>query len=147
MALGDREWNGFYSYAFADFLRDGDDTNDDYLHHKGVKIASKDQENDCSRSGVDSADDDEPFYSPISGKYESVGKRAGVVKDAVDLQALPGAGQVTKYCSNAAEFWSRREYKGLEADIGANGVKAAVKGQSGIASDYGEATAGKFGDE
>jgi len=143
VALGDREWDGFYSHAFADFLRDRDDGN-------GDKATGKDQVGDGDHVDSDSTDDDEPFFSPISGKYESVGTRAGqrAVKDSVDLQALPGAGQVMEYRSGAAEFWSQREYKGLTADVGANHVKAAVKGQTGIASDYGEGAATKEdGDE
>ena len=40
--------------------------------------------------------------------------------------------------SGAAEFWQEREYKGLEAAVGATEVRAAVQGQTGIASDYGE---------
>ena len=45
-----------------------------------------------------------------------------------------------EYSSEAAEFLKKREYQGLEANVGQTEAKAAVLGQVGIASDYGENT-------
>jgi hypothetical protein len=50
---------------------------------------------------------------------------------------MPGAGQMTEYKSEAAEYWKKREYKGLEANIGKDEAKPAILGQTGIASNYG----------
>jgi len=125
VAFGKREWDGFYSHTFSDFLGVAENNG-----------AVAPLEND-----VDESDDDEPFFSPISGKYESVGvggKATRKHKNDIDLRTLPGGGQVTEYKSGAAEFWQDREYKGLEAAVGTTEVKAAVHGQTGIASDYGE---------
>lgn len=142
VALGEREWDGFYSHAFSDFLGVSDNNGDDdaYLsksdledENKLTKDASNDDNNEYESDG------DEPFFSPISGKYESVGgKAAQKYANNVDLRSLPGGGQVTEYKSGAAEFWQEREYKGLEAAVGTTAVQAAVQGQTGIASDYGE---------
>ena len=73
----------------------------------------------------------------ISGKYEQ--SRAAATTDT-NLQALPGKGQMIEYSSEAAEFLKKREYQGLEANVGQTEAKAAVLGQVGIASDYGEKT-------
>lgn len=139
VALGEREWDGFYSHAFSDFLgvsdNNGDVVDDGCLGNDGVDDENKltNDSNECDSDG------DEPFFSPISGKYESVGgKAAQKYTNNIDLRSLPGGGQVTEYKSGAAEFWQEREYKGLEAAVGATEVKAAVQGQTGIASDYGE---------
>jgi diphthamide biosynthesis protein 2 len=103
-------------------------------------------------------DDDEPFYSMISGTYvsrptslKSKNRNNNIIKEGItnphqhgttatenDLSNLPGQGQLTEYHSAAAEFWKKREYKGLEANIGKNDANAAIQGQSGIASDYGK---------
>ena len=56
----------------------------------------------------------------------------------MNLKNQPGNGQLTQYKSEAAEFWKQREYKGLEANVGKDEVKAAIVGQTGIASDYGK---------
>ena len=142
VALGEREWDGFYSHAFSDFLGVSDNNGDDDVclgknvfggENKLTKDASNEDENEYE------SDSNEPFFSPISGKYESIGgKAAQKYSNSADLQSLPGGGQVTEYKSGAAEFWQEREYKGLEAAVGATAVKAAVQGQTGIASDYGE---------
>ena len=55
----------------------------------------------------------------------------------MDLEHLPGKGQVTAYKSEAANFLKQREYKGLATLAGQTEATAAIAGQSGIASDYG----------
>eukprot|EP00957_Ditylum_brightwellii_P147932 11264145-Ditylum_brightwellii.AAC.1 len=71
------------------------------------------------------------------GKYESSTAKVSS-KDDLNLNVLPGKGQVIQYQSEGAEFLKRREYKGLEANIGQDEAKAAVKGKVGIASNYGQ---------
>jgi len=123
IALGEKEWDGFYSNDFSDFFKRGyvDDSETDPDQHN---------END------DDDDDDEPFFSLVSGTY--VSKQRGTNKQAdLDLSNLPGKGQVTAYNSEAAEYLKKREYQGLQSDIGQTVVAPAIKGQVGIASDYG----------
>ena len=73
----------------------------------------------------------------ISGKYEQ-SRTTKTSKLNNDLEALPGQGKLIEYRSEAAEFLKNREYRGLEANVGETEVKAAVVGQVGIASNYGE---------
>ncbi|KAL7498440.1 hypothetical protein ACHAWT_008852 [Skeletonema menzelii] len=140
VALGYRPWDGRYSCDFGDLIRwDEDD---------GI---AEDDLNDCDTDGLgqtskltgghdessNSSDEDQPFFSMISGKYEQ--SRSATANDT-NLQSLPGKGQMIEYSSEAAEFLKKREYQGLEANVGQTEAKAAVLGQVGIASDYGENT-------
>jgi hypothetical protein len=81
-------------------------------------------------------DDDAPYFSLVTGKYV---KPAGTKTSEapLELEHLPGKGQVTAYKSEAADFLKQREYQGLSTLAGQTEVKAAVVGQRGIASDYG----------
>jgi len=82
-----------------------------------------------------SVDSDAPYYSMVTGRYESRKQRGSNNQD-LDLAALPGQGQVTEYKSEAANFLRQREYQGLETMVGQTEVKPAVLGMRGIASDY-----------
>jgi diphthamide biosynthesis protein 2 len=139
VALGYREWDGRYSCDFGDLIRwdedDGiaeDDLDSCHLH-------ALDQTTNYNAAGGDdesiSSSEDQPFFSMISGKYEQ--PRAAASNDSI-LQSLPGKGQMIEYSSEAAEFLKKREYQGLEANVGQTKAKVAVLGQVGIASDYGE---------
>ena len=138
VALGYREWDGRYSCDFGDLLRwdeeDGivDDEHDscdmDGLGHL-ESVVDNDGSESCN------SNEDQPFFSMISGKYEQ--SRAAAANDT-NLQSMPGKGQMIEYSSEAAEFLKKREYQGLEANVGQTEAKAAVLGQVGIASDYGE---------
>jgi diphthamide biosynthesis protein 2 len=87
-------------------------------------------------TGEDDADDDDaPFYSLVTGRYEGKPAAAAAAQQ-VDLTALPGQGQLTAYTSAAADFLKQREYKGLEVLAGESQVQAASQGQQGIASSY-----------
>jgi len=146
VALGFREWDGRYSCDFGDLIRwdeedgvvveDGygdDDDDDGECDDLVAKEAEK--KNDGNGSDDDDDTDDEPFFSMISGKYE----QSRTTKHSKnDLRALPGQGKMVEYRSEAAEFLKRREYQGLEANVGETEAKAAVLGQVGIASNYGE---------
>ena len=132
MALGsggpDVQWGECdYSLNYNDFL----------LKYPGVMNSSDDAN---SQQEEDEDDDDAPYFSMITGKYES--KRKGNINDGVDLNALPGKGQLITYKSEAAEFLKQREYKGLETNLGETEVRAAVPGQKGIASKYNANTGG-----
>lgn len=81
----------------------------------------------------DDSDADAPYFSLVTGQYESRPQ-----KQETDLTILPGQGKVTAYHSVAADFLKQREYQGLQVEAGATKVQAAVPGQQGIASDYGD---------
>eukprot|EP00980_Cylindrotheca_fusiformis_P005875 scaffold1233_cov111-Cylindrotheca_fusiformis.AAC.1 len=81
-------------------------------------------------------DEDAPYFSLVTGKYA---QRSSTTSGplTLDLENLPGKGQVTAYKSEAANFLKQREYQGLTTMAGETDVKAAIPGQKGIASDYG----------
>ncbi|KAL9186300.1 hypothetical protein ACHAXT_005538 [Thalassiosira profunda] len=136
VALGFREWDGRYSCDFGDVMRwDKEDGIVD--GEEGVCGAQDGGINPLGVAGnvEEGSSDDEPFFSMISGKYE---QSKTISKTKQDLEALPGQGKLIEYRSEAAEFLKQREYRGLEANVGETEVKAAVKGQVGIASNYGE---------
>jgi hypothetical protein len=81
-------------------------------------------------------DADAPYFSLITGKYES-SSSGNAEPTPLELESLPGKGQVTAYKSEAAAFLQQREYQGLETLAGKTEAKAAISGQRGIASDYG----------
>jgi len=147
IALGEKEWGGAGSCNtdFGDFLQgfqEGQDLenhgeNDEHEHEH-------EHDNDAGGNdacGEDDSSDDEPYFSMVSGTYVSKPvslKSHRKAQETNNLESLPGQGQMTEYKSEAAEFWKKREYKGLEAKIGKDDAKAAVQGQTGIASDYGK---------
>ena len=152
IALGEKEWGGSASCNtdFGDFLQGFEDVADDEGEGESNGEGTGDDSNVNADMGVEDGDedddssDDEPYFSMISGTYVSKPKSLKALKKSQEssnnsnLEALPGQGQVTEYKSEAAEFWKKREYKGLEAQIGKDEAKAAIKGQTGIASDYGK---------
>jgi diphthamide biosynthesis protein 2 len=79
-------------------------------------------------------DEDAPYFSLVTGKYT---QRSTSEATPMDLENLPGKGQVTAYKSEAANFLKKREYQGLTTMAGETDAKAAIQGQRGIASDYG----------
>ena len=114
----------------------GDDGGEGGDANSNSKNAARD-DNDRNDSS-----DDEPFFSMISGKNKqsrtvSHSKQNSMRIDT-NLEALPGQGKLIEYRSEAAEFLKKREYQGSEANVGETEVKAAVLGQVGIASNYGE---------
>lgn len=136
VALGFREWDGRYSCDFGDLIRwDEADARDKDTQLCTLRDAEKCEDNACND---DCSVDDEPFFSMVSGKYEQSKAMATAMNQSVDLGSLPGQGILTEYRSEAAEFLSKREYRGLEANVGETKVQAAVLGKVGIASDYGE---------
>jgi len=148
ISLGEKVWGGSASCNtnFEDFLKNVEEegstegTNSTSMRLDNIKVGSGDEE----QSGDEDSEDDEPFYSMISGTYiskpvslKSQKQKQQDMNDA-NLEEKPGKGQMTEYKSAASEFWKKREYKGLEAQIGKDEAMAATKGQTGIASDYGK---------
>ena len=82
-------------------------------------------------------DADAPYFSLVTGKYESSSSHNAEPKTPLELESLPGQGKVTEYKSEAAAFLQQRDYQGLETLAGKTEPKAAISGQRGIASDYG----------
>jgi hypothetical protein len=89
-----------------------------------------------SDNNDDDDDSDAPYFSLVTGTYES-SSSATKVADETDLSALPGQGKLTTYSSAAADFLRQREYQGLVFDESLD-PRAAIPGQKGIASNYGE---------
>ena len=137
MALGLRVWDGFYSVDFDDFLACGD------LSLEDGTLVTDNVKDDTEP--IDTEEGDEPFFDVTTGKFASLKKFqhknlgfSPSPQGERNLLTLPGQGQVTEYCSAAADVWKQREYQGLQASIGQTKVAAAKPGQHGIASDYGE---------
>lgn len=105
----------------------------DFMLRRAEEASKEKEENGAGDE--DSIDSDAPYFSMVTGRYESR-KQKGSREHDIDLQALPGKGQVTEYKSEAANFLRQREYQGLESKVGQTEVKAAVLGMRGIASDY-----------
>ena len=82
------------------------------------------------------AEDDAPYFSLVTGTYTQK-TISGGPSSPTDLESLPGKGQVTAYKSEAANFLKQREYQGLSTLAGQTEAKAAIEGQTGIASNYG----------
>ena len=120
MALGCVEWGSLpYSLDARDFLKETMD--------------AVEQEASLNDNDTDN-EDDAPYYNPVTGRFESALRKDDTT---IDLKALPGKGQITTYQSAAADFLRQRTYQGLSVDAGETKVQAAVEGQQGIASDYG----------
>lgn len=128
IALNYREWDGFYSSEFDDFLRPIDANFEEYIDDEDI--------------------DDAPFFNVVSGNYESKAKSHDS-GNVMKINAIEGEctntniiarknEQIVVYQSKAAAYLNRREYKGLESNIGDSEVIPAIPGQIGIASDYGK---------
>lgn len=119
VALGNLEWGSqAYTLDCQDVLEQG--------HTKVDRATGDDQ---------DEEDEDAPYFSLVSGKY--VQKASAVTEPTeLDLESMPGKGQVTTYKSEAANFLKHREYQGLNPLAGQTEAKAASIGQMGIASNY-----------
>ena len=130
IALGQQEWGEYY-LDYNVFLRrqqclqEDEEAND---HNNKATAEDDDNDNDY---------DDSPYFSLVTGKYESRQKLTNDdVDNVVDLTGLPGQGQLTQYNSQAAAFLKTRQYRGLETDIGQSVPHQALDGRKGIASDY-----------
>ncbi|CAJ1944225.1 unnamed protein product [Cylindrotheca closterium] len=127
IALGHFSWGEkAYSLDCQDVL--------EYLPPK-EESSSKATKADGDGQDGDETDEDEdaPYFSLVTGTYV---QKASKDNAALDLEALPGKGQVTAYNSEAANFLKQREYQGLETLAGQTEVKPATEGQRGIASNY-----------
>lgn len=130
MALGEGgpevQWGECdYSLDYSDFLAK-------YEQNGDAQQVANNSEVELETHSDD--DEDAPYFSMITGKYET--SKKSTAPEAIDLAALPGKGQLTTYKSEAAQFLKNREYKGLETKIGETEVSVAVPGQDGIASRY-----------
>ena len=127
IALGYQNWGEqIYTLQVNDIIKgngeggDGDSDDDEDVEEEGEE--------------EDDDDSDAPFFSLVTGKYESSRKTSK--NEPLDLQALPGQGQVLAYQSDAASFLKQREYQGLDPMLGQTEAKPATTGQRGIASNY-----------
>jgi diphthamide biosynthesis protein 2 len=125
IALGNVEWGEqVYTLDCHDILN--------YEKQPSPNTLPDDEHNE------EDADPDAPYFSLVTGKYVSSSSSSRNAEPTpLELESLPGKGQVTAYKSEAAAFLQQREYQGLETLAGKTEPKAAVSGQRGIASDYG----------
>ena len=131
IALGVREWDGSYSVDFRDLRtigqQDGEDDEGEGRRQAGDE-------------GDDEEDDDRPYFSLVSGSFKV---KAACIHPTRQVGAENQ--QLIAYSSPAADFLQSREYRGLGHDSDASRgeigdeVEGVVEGQTGIASDYGEA--------
>jgi len=136
VALGGREWDGFYSVEFGDFLAESSGSGSGSGSGRGSGGDGDGNGNDNEDDDDDDdEDDDAPVYSMVTGKYETKNKIINQQQN-LNLEAYPGQGKLTQFDSAAGTFLKNREYQGLEANVGMTEVKAAVEGLDGIASDY-----------
>jgi diphthamide biosynthesis protein 2 len=84
----------------------------------------------------DDDNDDAPYFSLVTGGYVSKTSATIGCNADLDLQNLPGQGQVMEYKSEAANFLKQREFQGLQSMVGETEAKPASEGLTGIASDY-----------
>jgi hypothetical protein len=135
----DSPWHLGYSVDLDDFL-DVVGRSMSPLSDQNALSPDLASEKERSELGDDEMDeDDAPYFSLVTGRYESqagLEHRVSVDRER-DLSRLPGQGVLTRYRSAAAEALKQREYKGLRPEIGSTAVSAALPGQQGIASDYG----------
>ncbi|CAM9550992.1 unnamed protein product, partial [Choristocarpus tenellus] len=162
VALGRREWDGFYSTDFDDLTSEAQSSN-----CSGVKVggAKQGQETEHSQTadgeeivttgreqgGAKEEEDkygdgegDSPFFSLVTGTYKMrPGFRSKVTPEELGAGSHRGElvglreGALVEWRSPAAEFLNQREFKGLEVAAGETEAAPATEGQSGIASDYG----------
>lgn len=157
VALGRREWDGFYSTDFDDIAELTEASCD--IQDRGMSPPappSSSSPDVAARGRIDSPDDDDdedddedrPFFSLVTGTYKSVpgalSRKSGnpVVGtgesgEAGGALATLGDRSLVEWVSPAAEFLNQRKFKGLEPLVGETEVEAATEGQIGIASDYG----------
>lgn len=128
MALGELEWGSApYTLDSRDFLKETRDAIE-----VSENVGGKDGENNDDEE--EEGDEDAPYFNLVTGRYETAMKKKD---DTLNLQALPGKGQLTTYQSAAADFLRQRQYQGLSVDAGETPVQTATVGQQGIASNYG----------
>lgn len=113
ICLGNAEW-GAYSLDYHDFIRSSE----------GRTIQE-----------VDTDVDDAPYFSLVDGTLKD-SRKLGASREEIDLQALPGQGQLMTHHSAGAEYLRNRSYQGLDTQLGQTEVHAAKMGQTGIASRY-----------
>jgi hypothetical protein len=134
-------WNFGYSVDLDDFLdvakrsMRSDSARAAFLSDQGSERDGAVVED----GAADDEDDDAPYFSLVTGRYESqIAHEHRLSEDPErDLSRLPGQGVLTTYHSTAAEALKQRQYRGLRPEIGSTAVRVALPGQHGIASDYG----------
>jgi diphthamide biosynthesis protein 2 len=147
MALDMLEWGQTpYSLNTSDYL--------EMMVKQGINYSSSNGGiGNVGKTSDNDDDSDAPQFSLITGRYESVNKRTTSASTRSndmttaetttprppqsDVAQQAEQQQLIKYYSPAAEFLKQREYQGLQVQMGTTPVQAAMPGQQGIASDYG----------
>eukprot|EP00953_Heterococcus_sp_UTEX-ZZ885_P017891 10010-Heterococcus_DN1.PRE.4 len=148
IALGLREWTGFYSTELADLqlhttpMAAAEQHTQQQQRSALQHIAVVAEPDDAAANSND--DSDAPYFSLISGGYRSRPNVLPVAAPAItaadsssnSIDDSSSSGVLSKFVSPAAEFLKAKEYQGLSRRVGETEVHAAVQGATGIASDY-----------
>lgn len=145
IVLGEKVWDGSDSCNtdFAEYLRYNTNNTDESEVEKNGDESYIELDNNDNHEESDE-ENDEPFFSMITGTYVSKpttmkeNQFKASSQDTITTKEKQDEGQIVEYKSGAAEFLKKREYRGLEAKIGQTAIAAAIEGQTGIASDYGK---------
>jgi diphthamide synthase subunit DPH2 len=139
--------NAGYSVDWNDFLAVARNaTSALNSHSSGPESTSRNEAeasgevHEAEDSHQEEDDDDAPYFSLVTGKYESSHAPRATARpaDQPDLALLPGQGVLTTHVSTAAEALRRREFQGLRPEVGSTAIHVATPGQKGIASNYGD---------
>ncbi|KAG9289206.1 hypothetical protein G9A89_022515 [Geosiphon pyriformis] len=123
-----KSWTGEYITDFQDLL---------------FGIADNPDEMSRDFRKVDDNDEDQPYFSLITGKLKQGRKYVSRENDAcedgntTDLVLRNQNMSISTYLNSAAgEFLNSRSFRGLQEDVGLSEVPLVEEGQSGIAKGY-----------
>ncbi|KAF9971481.1 Diphthamide biosynthesis protein 2 [Actinomortierella ambigua] len=143
-----REWTGEYITDFQQLLPDADMVGVDKvkISHHQLEAAS-DVDEDVGSNDEDDDEDDRPHFSLVTGQFKQSRRYATNKQDTEELSELLQTTKdltlrnketsVARLMSSAAgEFLAKREFTGLEVNLGETPVEKAVEGRAGIARGY-----------
>lgn len=136
LALSERdEWTGELKMDFHEVL-------------PAIVQTASELEASAEGDGGDDDTSDAPFFSLVSGTYQtkstsraaaattSLALENGGSDASTALQVKNEHSELATYRSEAAEFLATREYRGLDPRLGETSAHAAVMGSTGIARGY-----------
>ncbi|KAF9165623.1 Diphthamide biosynthesis protein 2 [Actinomortierella ambigua] len=140
-----REWTGDYITDFQQLLPDEGMVGVDKVKISQHQLeAASDVEDD---EGNSDDEDDRPHFSLVTGQFKQSRRYATNKEDTKELSELLETTKdltlrnkdtsVARLMSSAAgEFLAKREFTGLEVNLGETPVELAVEGRAGIARGY-----------
>ncbi|KAG0238598.1 Diphthamide biosynthesis protein 2 [Actinomortierella wolfii] len=143
-----REWTGEYITDFQQLLPEEDKIGVDKVkisHHQLEAVSDTDANSDSNADSDD--EDDRPHFSLVTGQFkqsrryatnkEDTKELSELLENTKDLTLRNKDTSVARLMSSAAgEFLAKREFRGLEVNLGETPVELAVEGRAGIARGY-----------